>query len=44
MYPYYELGQIFTFFYFFLLLIVFPFLNFFERIIYLSYIDRNKKK
>jgi quinol-cytochrome oxidoreductase complex cytochrome b subunit len=44
MYPYYELGQIFTFLYFFLLLVIFPALNFFERIIYLSYIDRNKKK
>jgi ubiquinol-cytochrome c reductase cytochrome b/c1 subunit len=43
-YPFYEVGQILTFLYFFILLIIFPFLNFFERIIYLSYINRGLKK
>jgi len=38
-YPYYEIGQVLTFSYFFLLLGVFPCLNLFERIIYLSYIN-----
>jgi ubiquinol-cytochrome c reductase cytochrome b subunit len=41
--PYYEIGQVLTFLYFFILLIIFPSLNFFERVIYLSYILVKKK-
>jgi quinol-cytochrome oxidoreductase complex cytochrome b subunit len=42
-YPFYTLGQIVTFLYFFILLVIFPFLNFLETVIYLSYVQKNIK-
>lgn len=42
-YPFYTLGQVLTFLYFFILLIIFPFLNFLETVVYLSYVKKSSK-
>lgn len=41
-YPFLEIGQILTFLYFFILLVIFPLICYFERVIYFSYLKRNR--
>jgi ubiquinol-cytochrome c reductase cytochrome b subunit len=42
--PFLEIGQVVTFFYFFTLLVLFPLIGFFEKLIYNTYIYRHNKK
>jgi ubiquinol-cytochrome c reductase cytochrome b subunit len=39
--PFLEIGQLVTFLYFFILLVIFPLIGFFEKVIYNTYIYRN---
>jgi ubiquinol-cytochrome c reductase cytochrome b subunit len=42
--PFLQLGQLFTFLYFFIILVLFPLCGYFEKIIYIWYITKKKKK
>jgi ubiquinol-cytochrome c reductase cytochrome b subunit len=42
--PFLEIGQLVTFLYFFILIIIFPFIGYFEKIIYSTFIYRNNKQ
>jgi quinol-cytochrome oxidoreductase complex cytochrome b subunit len=42
--PFYEIGQVLTFLYYFLLIIVFPFCGFVEKVIYIWYIAKHSAR
>jgi ubiquinol-cytochrome c reductase cytochrome b subunit len=41
--PFLEIGQLVTFLYFFIIIIIFPYINYFEKSIYNTYIKRSNK-
>jgi hypothetical protein len=42
--PFYEIGQVLTFLYYFLILMIFPFCGFIEKVIYVWYITKHSTK